>query len=128
MKTKTYKKITHDRLKECLELVGWKVRNTGCDYHNLVNQFGENTSMLFFCENKKQRLNELRIEDFGGKTPESYIKPTSMIISLSKAQLDIHYEEDKSVSFLSLIIRHDDFIKKYDKQGCGAFINFYKKS
>ena len=127
MKTKTYKKITHDRLKECLGLVGWRIRPAGCDYYNLVNQFGKNTSMSFFCEDGKQILNELRLEDFGGETPEPYIKPTSMIISLSKAQLDIHYKEDKSVSFLSLAVRHDDFIKKYDKQGNGAFINFYKK-
>ena len=123
---KTYKRITFDRFSECLALVGWCIKNGGNDYYYLVNSFGNETGMSFWCENKKKTIYQLSVKNFGGKTPKSYIAASGMCFLLNNCVLEIAYEEDE-VKLLSLSCCHGDFVDEYNSHGSGAFINFYKK-
>jgi len=64
MKTRRFKKITKNRLQECLNLIGWSIREMGNKFCVIVNQDGEIANISFWNHNGDNGLiSEISIGD-----------------------------------------------------------------
>ncbi len=68
-------------LEKKLKVIGWKLRNCGCEYYNIVNHKEEGTAFMY-------RSGEIRLDGnddtFGGR------HNGALIINLSKCDIEVH--------------------------------------
>ncbi len=127
-KVRRYKKITKKRLEECLNLVGWSIRNHGCGHYFLYNSFGKITNFVFNCQQGEENkpLYDLRIDEFNnkkpfGETPESYIHGGICSFIFKGCDLEVVYRENSDEIWFVLLVVKNDRAKQ------AAYICFNKK-
>ncbi len=112
VKRKIYRKITKNRLDECLALVGWSTRHYGCGYFRLINGYGNTSNFITYCRDgdENKTLQDLKIEEFNknkpfGDSPKdlSFVNNGILSFQLRKCLLEvIYFPSNEEVDFVSI--------------------------
>jgi hypothetical protein len=117
MKSKRYRKITKNRLDECLNLINWKTVSCGCDYYVICNQYGGKTDFVFTSSNHKKPIYDISLDAKFGKGHE-YSNGGSCIFTLKHCELYVLYEQGNDKP-------NCVGISTGKKPNFGAFVQFY---
>jgi len=115
MRNKIYKKITKNRLDECLSLIGWKTVSCGCDRYLICNQYGGKTDFLFSSTKHNQPIYDISVETQFGEG-HKYSQGGSCVFILKHCELYVIYENNKP-NCVGISIGK--------KPNIGAFVQFY---